>query len=287
MLNMFRQILGLSYSLLAETYSGAFSGVAELHNELFSDASRIEEWLRKKRMGLRYYAGATNTVVGMYDGIFSDASTGATTLNLDADRCLDLGGGFNTSEIERLTGQSFYSADIIAPDMRLSDPDIVLQKNSRNGTRSILRDNEHQAYIKRQSAIGYLPFDVLLDSFPDEAQSYLIISAGFITSTVRPNLTSHQMIPSQELGHVALSIHGVMRVMELVQKGKDVDFFTIQRATRRHYKYKTCLLRWRSGKLTELLTTDDIQEKYTAPQNVPYIYSVIQPSMPEFTSYLR
>ena len=45
--------------------------------------------------------------------------------------------------------------------------------------------------------------------------------------------------------------------MELVALGKSVDLFTIQRATSRMYRFKTCLLQWRAGRLERLVTTVD------------------------------
>jgi len=64
-------------------------------------------------------------------------------------------------------------------------------------------------------------------------------------------------VMTARLGTIATSVYAIMRVMELVALGKSVDLFTIQRATSRMFRYKTCLLQWRGGRLQRLVTTDD------------------------------
>ena len=139
--------------------------------------------------------------------------------------------------------------------------------------------------LARQSEVEYLKFDVLEDSFPTDVESYVIISAGFMTSTVRPTTRPQWMKHGAGAGHLAISVHAVERVIELVAQGKDVDLFAIQRATNRSYKYKTCFLQWRSGNLVRLTTTDDHDQKLWSEERLQTLYRSIRPDNREFIAY--
>jgi hypothetical protein len=138
--------------------------------------------------------------------------------------------------------------------------------------------------------VHYLPFNVLHDSFPDRADSYAIVSTGFMTSTVRP-MERHRTWKKagKGLAHLGLSLLGIMRVVELVRKGKRVDLFTIQRASSRVYKYKTALLQWREGRLVNLITTDDSrarQQKWT-DEALASVRERICPSNPFYSEFVK
>jgi hypothetical protein len=198
-------------------------------------------------------------VLGLYDAIFAAVGTELEHFHRGAEARYDLGGGFNTSEIERLVGRSLSSVDVVTPRYGDYDPELVLQVVDPRGLHRVATSAEREAHAHRQGRIVHLSLDVLEGSFPRDAESYAIVSTGFMTSTVRPR--EHQVDWQGEgnlgVGHLGLSLHAIARVLELVQLGKAVDLFTIQRASSRVYKYKTVLLQWRSGRLTRLVTTDD------------------------------
>lgn len=257
-LNMLHGVLGLSHTDLHRLVAGPFDDLAAYVRRLFDDTKLAEEWLASKRQPLRFYGGATNTVLGLYDGLFADARTGARRLRKRSAFRFDLGGGFATSEIERLTGAPFVSADILSPAIELYDPELVIHVAGEQ--QPIPADDAtREAHLARQRGVAHMPFDVLTDSFPTHAKSYTIVSTGFMTSTVRP-LGRVKAWKGTRLGHVGLSVHAIHRVVELAALGKDVDLFTIQRATSRAYEHKTCFLRWRDGRLVTLVTTRDTVE---------------------------
>ena len=276
-LNVLHARLGLSHTNLHRLVAGPFPELGRSLRLLFSDWRRWRDWLASKPQSLRFYGGATNTILGLYDDIFADARTGARRLNRRAQLRFDIGGGFDTSEIERLTRASFVSADIVSPVVEHYDPEIVIHVT---GERQPLPadDVTRAAHLARQRSVAHLPFDVLEDSFPRDAGSYAFVSAGFMTSTVRP-LRNAKSWRGTRLGHVALSAHAIHRVVEIAAAGKDVDLFTIQRATRRSYKYKTCLLQWREGRLVTLVTTDDPTERALAPNSAYAISRAIDPDV--------
>ena len=255
LVNMLHGRLGLSHDELHHLACGRFERFAHWIDVLLADHELAEQWLASKPQPLRFYGGATNTVLGLYDEIFKNAQTGATRLRKRAERRFDLGGGFATAEIERLTGASYTSADLLSPVLEDYDPELVIHET--RGAHQVPADGRRRsAHLAAQRRVVRLPFDVLSDSLPTDARSYTIVSTGFMTSTVRP-LKRPKSWKGTRFGHVGLSVHAVLRVVELAALGKDVDLFTIQRATSRSYKYKTCLLRWRRGRLVTLVTTDD------------------------------
>ena len=65
------------------------------------------------------------------------------------------------------------------------------------------------------------------------------------------------LVRAARLGTLSTSVHAISRVLELVARGKSVDLLTVQRATSRMFRYKTCLLQWRDARLVRLVTTND------------------------------
>jgi len=287
LVNILHQGLKLSHTEASALLKQPFANVAKHLNQLFSSESTIvEDWLSRKRQNLRFYGGATNTVLGLYDRFFNNEAVGTQFLNRNAEGRYDLGGGFNTSEIERLVGKSFVSADILSPNILEHDPEIVIQKIDENKKLVIVDTETQKKHIEQQSKIQYLKFNVLKDSFPKDKGSYLITSTGFTTSTVRPNGLERSEKKGGQ-GHLLLSVHAIQRVIELVKEGKAVDFFTIQRATNRAYRYKTCLIQWREGRAINIITTDDKEKKRWSEETIKLIYERIQPDNQVFREYSK
>lgn len=267
-MNLFHQTLGLSHTAIKELVEGSFQNLASAYKELFSDVTRIEKTIENFKQPMNFYGGATNTVINLYKPMFEDPLFKG--LNLEAERLYDLGGGFNTSEINRCTGKEFTSADIISPVFDIYDMELVLLEAVVGQWQRTIADTEtHDQFMQAQRAVPYLSFDAFRDSFPNDSQTYTIVSTGFMTSTVRTKEPLKHLQSKQLLKPVALSVYAIYRIMELVHQGKDVDLLTIQRATNRVYKYKTCFLQWRNGKLIHIAKTNDNDRKNYLERMLP------------------
>lgn len=256
LLNILHQSFGLSHDRLHAITSKQFQALAPWVNRIFAD-DHVFEWLQNKRQPMRFYGGITNTVIGLYDNLFADPAAGTQFINRAAERCYDLGGGFSTSEIERLVGCAFTSADLISSQMADYDDELIMLDRRPGPHMPVATTAARREYLERQDRVEHQYFDVFEDSFPTDAKSYVITSAGFMTSNLRATDSYSAEIKRARLGTIATSAHAIARVIELVALGKDVDLFTIQRATSRVFRYKSCLLQWRAGKLVRLMTTVD------------------------------
>ena len=158
---------------------------------------------------------------------------------------------------------------------------------SADGKRRTADNTTRQAFLERQRAVVYLPFNVLSDSLPSNAESYGIVSTGFMTSTVRPHeRQGGWKVRGAGLAHLGLSLHAVIRVVELAQKGKTVDLFTVQRASSRVFKYKTAFLAWRNGRLVDLITTTDNSRNRWTRTALDAIRQRINPSFRRYCKFL-
>ena len=290
-LNLFRQVLGLSHTEIKELIEGDFALVTLTYKKLFSDASAIERWMQTKKQPLQFYGGGPSNIrLGFYDRFFADPSTSFQLFNRSAERAYDLGGGFNTSEIEGLLGRSCVSADIVSPSLVKLDSDIIIQKTSPIIEVTCLDDAEHRRYIAQQSKVEHLAFDVFESSFPTDSDSYVITSMGFVASTIKSKSNHIQeSAPEDTLSDIfnstSTSVHAIYRVVELVAKGKDVDFMTVQRATGRVFKYRTCFFQWRSGRLVAFKTTEDYLRQNRLRNNHLRAYELINPQTSPFIKY--
>jgi hypothetical protein len=279
LLNILHQSVGLSHDKLHEITSGPFDGLAPWVNRIFHDDA-VFEWMQRKKRSIRFYGGVTNTVLGLYDGFFADPAVGTETINRSADRYYDLGGGFNTSEIERLVGRTFVSADLQTPRLSEYDSELIMIDLRGSEGAPVANEAARREFLARQDRIEHMRFDVFEDQFPTDAASYTIVSTGFMTSNLRPTpARSGKELGAARLGTISTSVHAILRVMELVALGKSVDLFTIQRATSRVFHYKTCLLQWREGRLMRLVTTVD-------PRSINFAqkvrYGTFHPMNPRF-----
>jgi hypothetical protein len=278
LLNILHQSIGLSHDELHRLTAGPFYELAPWVNRIFHDDT-VFGWLQRKKLTIRFYGGMTNTVIGLYDDIFADPATGAQTIDRTAERCIDVGGGFFTSEIERLVGRSFVCADLMTPRLADHDEELIILDRRVGESSPVASLAARQEFLARQDRIAHLPFDVFQDHFPTDARSYTIVSTGFMTSTLRPTPAHAREVKTTRLGTISTSVHAILRVMELVALGKSVDLFTIQRATSRVYHYKTCLLQWREGRLARLVTTVDPRSHNWGSK---VRYDALHPNNPRF-----
>lgn len=285
--NLFRQALGYSHTELHHMSKGEFDVFAPLFKTLLT-TNVVWDWAARRKQSFYFYGGQTHTFLNSYDAFFNQPTSDSQYFNREAALRYDIGGGFNTSEVERLLGCSMISADIRGPNIRDYDDDIILRTvNPLSYNYCVADDHQREKFLNRQANVVWLPFDVYKDSFPD-ASSYAFTSTGFITSTVRPNFNvQNENKDMKGLGTLLTSFHGLARVMEKVVQGKDVDLFTLQRASGRIYKYKTVFIQWRGGKITRLTTTDDISQglRWT-PHALDQIYIAINPENPAYLKLL-
>ena len=247
-------------------------------NWLFSDLKPAEQWLQSINENAYYYGGRTNTVLGMYDEQFVEKS-GAHLLNRNADAYYDLGGGYATPEITRLTDLPFTCLDIQPPGSHTDR--LLLVRKAPSGERLVSGD-EKEAYLRRLAETPYQRFDVFENSFPTNHQSYVIASTGFLTSTVRPTMTGS----FQRRGFQATSLAGIREIMRLVQQGKDVDLFTISRATARSYTNRTVMISFRQGRVVDLVTTPEPIDRFRLDRQAE-ILRLIHPETSPFGQYIR
>lgn len=284
LLNILHQSVGLSHDQLHELTAGRFDQLAPWVNRIFHDDA-VFGWLRRKKRSIRFYGGVTNTVLGLYDGFFANPEVGTEHINRSAERYYDLGGGFNTSEIERLVGRAFVSADLATPRLAEYDEELIMLDVRTDESGPVANEAARREFLARQERVEHLPFDVFEQQFPTDADSYTIVSTGFMTSNLRPTPGRAQKdIIEARLGTISTSMHAILRVMELVALGKSVDLFTIQRATSRVFHYKTCLLQWRDGRLARLVTTVDPR---SADWGSKFRYDAFHPSNPGFRRLMQ
>lgn len=263
-INMMKQLFGFTNDQMAEiTANKDIFNIWQ--DRLFTRKIDIERWLLGIPHDLRLYGGSTNTVLGLYDRSFQ-----SQTFDGDYEACFDLGGGFCTAEINRLTGRSFTSLDLLAPDLSVYDDRLFVRKMTDVGP-VCLNSVEMAGYLARQREIPWIKTDISTDKLPQSFGSYLITSAGFVTSTVRPSEAMEETWCSEKIEsgsrYLITSLVAIYRIMELVRTGKRVGLFTINRATSRHYTYRTAWLQWENGKISahklipNELSKNDISEQ--------------------------
>jgi hypothetical protein len=283
LLNILHQSVGLSHDQLHRLTAGRFDQLAPWVNRIFQDDA-VFGWLERKKQPIRFYGGMSNTVIGLYDETFADPAVGTQYIDRTAERYIDLGGGFSTSELERLIGRPFISADLMTPRFADYDEELIMHDRRVGAITPIADEAARREFLARQDRVEHLPFDVFEHHFPTDARSYTIVSAGFMTSTLGPPPSLGKDVKSARLGTTSTSVHAILRVMELVALGKSVDLFTIQRATSRVYYYKTCLLQWREGRLARLVTTVDPR---STDWGRNYSYDAFAPSNPIFRRFMK
>ena len=253
---LFMAILGLRMNRFDDVNAALATRKPEawtsLVHDLVSEPS-IPSMILSLKFPLRYYGGATNTTLKMYDGYFRRLFEG---FNVNADLLVDLGGGYATSDINRVTGLQLTSLDLLSPDLETGDPDLLLLRKQVDPiTTQLLNSSERREYIEKQKRVFWIPWN-LLDEVPfldllGNVKSYGFVSTSFLTSTVRP--FARQM-DSGGHPHERTSDTAIRRLVELIALGKDVSLFTIEGASWSKRHLKAGLLRWQNRKLTLVRT---------------------------------
>lgn len=269
-LNLIKQIFGHTNDDMARISSDAML-LYEWHGKLFSDKERIIEWLKQAKRPLRYYSGNTNTILNRYDVHFTDVA-----INKNIEAFYDLGGGYNTSEINRIFGKDFTSLDLVDPLISKYDEDLIIRKRVSKIQNVCLNNAEMQEYLERQKAVKYTKFNISNHSIPDHFNSYMIVSAGFMTSTVKllkqteEKWCAEKIQPSSR--YTVTSILAMYRVMELVAAGKHVQLVTLNRASSRLYTNRMVSLEWLNGKIVNHTITPSL---YSASWKLNRISNVV------------
>ena len=248
-LNLIKQIFGHSNDDMAKITSDPML-LHEWFGKLFSDKDKIVEWLKQTKRPLRYYSGNTNTILYRYDMLFKDIA-----IHNDFEAYYDLGGGYNTSEINRIFGKDFTSLDKVNPLISKYDEALVIRKRTSNILNACLNNQEMAQYLERQGAVKYMKFNVSSQSIPDNFKSYVITSTGFMSSTVKLSKKMERDWCEEKIEphnrYTVTSIVAMYRIIELVTAGKHVHLVTINRASSRLYSNRVVSLEWRDGKIVK------------------------------------
>lgn len=236
--------------------------------KLFQDTS-ILSWTKTLPSNMKQFSGMTHTISGLYDWISYPEykeSVGFSDISKNADAYYDLGGGFATPDVDRIFEKKFSSFDILSPQKAL-DWNVVIQVLEAwglpnfgiNKTR-IQTESERQIYLKKVNAVPFVYFDVFADHFPTAAQSYVITSFGFLSSTVGSESVASKTSPGGN-GYFSLTYNATKRIVELIALGKSVDLFTYQRASEKDYRYRTMLLSFKDHRLVKAKLYPDSEIK--------------------------
>ena len=246
-LNLIKQIFGHTNDDMAIITRDPML-LLEWHGKLFSDKERIINWLEGSKKPLRYYSGSTNTILNRYDMHLKNVS-----INRDAEAYYDLGGGYNTSEINRIFGKDFTSLDLVHPLISKYDEDLIIRKRVSSILNVCLNKLEMDQYIERQKAVKYMQFNTAVQSIPNHFNSYVIASTGFMTSTVKMNKKTEDNwcaeLIEKNNRYTVTSIVAMHRVIELVAAGKHVQLVTLNRASSRLYSHRVVSIEWHDGKI--------------------------------------
>lgn len=223
------RFLGNIYSL---RYKRPFS-VAAL-TEMMNDRSIISFIQElEKTTALKKYAGETNTSCKAYDWILDDCPIFKDVIER-ADCAIDLGGGYATPYLSDIFECPLVSYDLISPKscqelgVHLILPTYITRKE----------------YHQRLDEQPWQPFDVFIDRFPTDKNTYFITSFGFATSTVRSIGEK-----SSTNNWLQLTYECFRRVAELVALDKEVYFFFYGRPTIRVHRNKIMAFHIRNKKL--------------------------------------
>lgn len=248
--------------VLLQNAAAAIFGVAEAAPkelaevwvpQLFDEQGRLRAWIDEvvaRGDALKHYGGDTNTIIGIYDWIRDDPELGFARIPRDVGDRLDLGAGFGTPYVEDLFGGRFMALDLQPPgDARRLGLTIALQRGHRDDRRALTAD-EQEAYYQRLDAQPWTRYDIFAGPLPSTTDRVLVVSFGFLSSTVVSLSPLQQAIPPR-LRAFHTTYHAVRRVIELVAAGKDVSLFTLQRATSRAYMNRAVFLRFVGHRLVD------------------------------------
>jgi hypothetical protein len=251
------------FEVLVQNAVSAIFGVAEAHQQrlaapwverLLGDDAALLGWIEAvvaRGDALKLYGGDTNTLLGIYDWIRDDPTLGFSRIPIDAESRFDLGAGFGTPYLEDVFGTSFVALDLRAPgEARKLGLALAVQAGPRSQRRA-LDAAEHEAYYQRLDRQPWRRFDVFADAFPTDAASYLVVSFGFLSSTVTSLSPAQPPNVPPRLRPLQTTFTALRRVIELVGHGKDVSLFTFHRATSRAYMNRAIFLRFVGGRLSD------------------------------------
>lgn len=260
--------------VLMQNAVAAVFGVAEASQErianewlprLLDDDAALLGWIERVVAtggAIKLYAGSTNTILGIYDWIKDEPGLGFSRIPIEAEARFDLGAGFGTPYLEDLFGTSFVALDVHPPAQARSLGLALAVQRGRRSQRRALEAAEHEAYYQRLDRQPWRRYDVFEGPLPADAASYLVVSFGFLSSTVT-SLSPHQPVLPPKLRPLQTTVTALRRVLELAALGKDVALFTLHRATARAYMNRAIFLRFRDHRLVDHgLAAEPFQGKF-------------------------
>ena len=189
------------------------------------------EKISQKVGGLKRISGETNTSCDSYSWLTTEFDLDYEFIK-SAETSYDIGGGFCTPYLSFLFQKDIISLDKIKPsiieDVKIK---IKLPKNINN-----------EEYISMLKIQKWLPFDVFYDSIDDTSDSYFITSFGFATSTVAPPKDIIDL--DKRVNNYYTTYYAIKRIVDLINKNKEVYFIFYGRPTTRVYYNKIIAMKF-------------------------------------------
>lgn len=199
---------------------------------------------------LKHVGGDTNTIVGVYDWIRDDPELGFARVPTDCDDRFDLGAGFGTPYLESLFGVPLLALDLHAPSDARGLGLSFAVRTGGHGQRRAMNAVERDAYLERLDRQPWRRYDVFEEPLPARSDRVLVVSFGFLSSTVSSlSPLGQQLAP--KLRPLLTTYTCVRRILDCAGPGKDVSLFTVQRATAKAYMNRAVFLRLVDGRLCD------------------------------------
>lgn len=192
--------------------------------------------LKSEGIPLQEVGGRTNTLLKLYDWCFDEEfkdKTGFGEVRQSTyDICYDLGGGFTTPYVNHRFQKNFICLDIYDP--RKLEEDVPYLKR-------VYGESELEFEPEK---ISFEYFDVFKNSYPIEFEKYLIVSFGFLSSTIA-NLSPDAVGP-RVFGTTYAAVEGISR---FILAGKDVTLCSYSRPSYAKFSNRCFTLRFRNKRL--------------------------------------
>lgn len=221
--------------------------------KLLDEHARLRGWVDEivaRGDRLKHYGGDTNTILGVYDWIRDDPTLGFDRVPRDADERFDLGAGFGTPYVESLFGMSFVALDLTAPAEARRLGLAIAEQRGRRAARVALDGDAREAYLRRLDGQAWRHYDVFEEPLPATGKRVLVVSFGFLSSTV-VSLSPHKRQLPARLRPLETTYTAIRRVIDLAAEGRDVSLLTVQRATARAYMNRALFVRFADRALVD------------------------------------
>lgn len=222
---------------------------------LVSTEEEFTKALTDPRIDIKAMGGWRNMMIGA-----DNNNTSGIELWKDSDIFYDLGGGHSTPWVEQAFDRKFTSLDIVKPD---DIKNVTLRKMTKRKRKLYpvdLDEKESKEYLELLKNQNYKTFNIYENSLDLSHKKITIYSAGFLTGVMPLPANILEKFAESEYGkNRKLNIReqakisnmiGLLKCLEPVFHGVDVELFSISRASGYPMKLQVVHLRWESGKVT-------------------------------------